>query len=163
VLVALASAGASWKVWTIVHPGSCQHLMATVRTNKLSYAPGQTVIITVTQANEGPVCIITTPPCGPARPAASAYNAAGRAVWVYGVGKTINGPPLCFPGPVSATLRAHSSDTEKYDWSQDECTLGPGLVGHQNPDCPGTQVPAGTYRIVGGNGPSASVTITISG
>ena len=142
---------------------SCDYLVATVRTNESSYAPGQTVIISVTQGNEGPACSTVTPPCGPTAPVAAAYNSGGEAVWVYGVGKTVMGPPLCFPGPVTTTWRAHSSYTQKYDWSQDKCAPpATGPAGHANPDCPGTQVPAGRYRIVGGNGPSASVTITIS-
>jgi len=142
---------------------SCDYLVATVRTNESSYAPGQTVIISVTQGNDGPACSTLTPPCGPTAPVAAAYNSGGEAVWVYGVGKTVMGPPLCFPGPVTTTWRAHSSYTQKYDWSQDKCAPPVnGSAGHANPDCPGTQVPAGRYRIVGGNGPSASVTITIS-
>jgi hypothetical protein len=34
---------------------SCENLTITVKTNEPRYAPGQTVIISVTQANEGPV------------------------------------------------------------------------------------------------------------
>jgi hypothetical protein len=37
-----------------------------------------------------------------------------------------------------------------------------GQPGEANPNCPGTQVPAGRYRVVG-NSTSASATITISG
>jgi hypothetical protein len=165
VLAVLASAGG---VVSISGDGPvaavpCEYLVATVRTNESSYAPGQTVIISVTQANEGPACSTLTSPCGPPAPVAAAYNSAGEAVWVYGAGKTLVGPPLCLPGPGTTTWRAHSSYSQKYDWRQDTCTPPvTGLAGHANPDCPGTQVPAGRYRIVGANGPSASVTITIS-
>jgi hypothetical protein len=164
VLVALASVGGATSITGDGSTSSCEGLVATVKTNESSYPPGQTVIITVTQANDGPTCSTPTPPCGPALPWASAYNAAGELVWVYGVGKRINGPPLCAPAPGYSTWRAHSSDTQEFDWAQDKCTLlVPALPGQPNPDCPGTQVPAGRYRIVGGNGPSASTTITISG
>jgi hypothetical protein len=167
VVVALASAGGGVSISgdgpvSDLSCGNLADLVATVRTNEPSYAPGQTVIISVTQANEGPACTIVVPPCGPAAPDAAAYNSAGQAVWVYGVGKTLTGI-TCFPGPVTVTWRAHSSDTQKYDWSQDKCTVKVTRVGQESPDCPGTQVPAGRYRIVGGNGPTASVTITISG
>jgi hypothetical protein len=166
VVVALASAGG---VVSISGDGqvsdfSCGNiggLVATVRTNEPSYAPGQTVIISVTQANEGPTCSILVPPCGPAAPDAAAYNSAGEPVWVYGAGKTLN-TNTCFTGPVTVTWRARSSYSQKYDWSQDKCTVKVTRAGQASPDCPGTQVPAGRYRIVGGNGPSASVTITIS-
>jgi hypothetical protein len=166
VLVALASAGG---VVSITGDGqvsdfSCGNvagLVATVRTNETSYAPGQRVIISVTQANEGPGCSILVPPCGPVGPDAAAYNSAGESVWIYGVGKHLNGN-TCFPAPVTVTWPAHSSYTQKYDWSQDKCTVKVTRVGQASPDCAGTQVPVGRYRIVGGNGPSASVTITIS-
>jgi hypothetical protein len=71
------------------------------------------------------------------------------------------------------TWTAYYSDTQAFDWSQDDCTGLMGLPGQANPGCPGTQVPAGTYRITGEfiwddgrfgvYGPSASATITISG
>ena len=166
VLVALVSAGGvvSTTGDGQVSDFSCGNiagLVATVRTNQTSYAPGHKVIISVTQANEGPTCSILVPPCGPAVPEAAAYNSAGEAVWIYGVGKTLNGN-TCFPAPTTVTWRAHSLYSQKYDWSQDKCTVKVTRVGQARPDCPGTQVPAGRYRIVGGNGPSASVTITIS-
>jgi hypothetical protein len=163
--VALASAGGAYRlVWGgAVSAGSCGHLVATVRTNEPSYAPGQTVIISVTQANAGPACHTPPLPCG-LPPSASAYNSADEDVWDNNASKTIEGPPLCLPGPApSSTWPAHYSSTQVFDWSQDRCRDGVGLWGHHNPNCPGTQVPAGTYRIVGGNGPSASATITNSG
>jgi hypothetical protein len=164
LVVALVSAGGVVSITGDSFAYSCEGLMATVTTNKPSYAPGQTVIISVTQANDGPTCSTITPPCGPTLPWASAYNSAGKVVWVYGVGKTIVGPSDCFIAPVTTTWRGQSSYTQEFDWRQDKCTPQvPGLVGHTNPGCPGTQVPAGRYRIVGGNGPSASTSITIAG
>ena len=176
-LVVLASAGAASGIaGDGVSIGSCAHFVTTVRTSEPSYAPGQTVIITVTQANDGPGCTMPPQPCWPWPPAAfaSAYNPAGEDVWDYGARKTIPGTHItCPPGPgPSMTWTAYYSDTQILDWSQDACTQGPGLPGHTNPECPGTQVSAGTYRIVGtfywsdgrtiGHGPSASATITIS-
>jgi hypothetical protein len=178
VLVVLASAGAACGLAGdgMVSAGSCAHFVTTVRTNEGSYAPGQMVIISVTQANDGPVCTIPPQPCGPPSAFVSAYGALGKDVWVPGAHKIIRGlavgtcPPE--PGP-SMTWPALSSDTQTFGWGQDKCATGPGLAGHVNPDCPDTQVPAGTYRIVGvfywsdgrtvGRGPSASATITISG
>lgn len=164
VLVALASAGAACSYAAGTWPfsstiGSCRQLVSAVRTSEPSYAPGQTVIISVTLANEGPAC--TTPPkqCEPP-PAASAYNPAGEDVWDYGAGK-FTGIPTCIVNPAPTTWPAHYSYTQELDWSQDKCETGP--IGEANPNCPGTQVPAGTYRIVGGTGTSESTTITITG
>jgi hypothetical protein len=57
---------------------------------------------------------------------------------------------------------AHYSNTQNLDWHQEKCARDEaGQPGHANPNCPGTQVPAGPYRIVG-NETSASATITIS-
>jgi hypothetical protein len=167
VLVALACTGAAcglagWTVWTTVGAaGSCEHLVTTVRTSESSYAPGQTVIISVTQANEGPACSTPPQPCGP-QTLVSAYNSAGEDVWDYGASK-FEGQITCFPPPVPSPMwPAHYLNTQELDWSQDKCVQdGAGLGDHANPDCPGTQVPAGTYRIVG-DGTSATATITIS-
>ena len=161
VLATLAFAGAvgvygATEGWSFAAVRSCQHFVTRVATSEPSYAPGQTVIISVTQANEGPVC--TTPlVCGSA-PAASAYNSAGEDVWDYGAGK-FTGIPTCF-SPTLQAWPAGYSNTEKLDWRQDQCAAGP--LGRANPYCPGSAVPAGTYRIVG-YGTSASATITISG
>jgi hypothetical protein len=175
VLLVLASAGAACGfAGDAVSVGSCAHFLATVRTSEPSYAPGQPVIISVTQANDGPGCTIPPQPCGPPVAYASAYNPAGDDVWDSDASKTIPGTEgTCPPGPVpSMTWTAYYSDTQILHWGQDECTQGLALPGHRNPDCRGTQVPAGTYRIIGvfywsdgrtiGHGPSASATITIS-
>jgi hypothetical protein len=139
--------------------------VTTVRTNESSYAPGQTVIISVTQANQGPTCYGIPPEwCGNLQAFASAYNSAGEDVWDYGASKTIPGLNTCpFPPAPGPGWPARYSNTQKLDWSQEKCALGdePPQPGRANPNCPGTQVPAGTYRIVG-NWTSASATITIS-
>jgi hypothetical protein len=176
VLVVLASAGGACGLAgdRPVSLASCAHFVAAVRTSQPSYASGQTVIITVTQANDGPACTIPPQPCGPPAAFASARNSAGKDVWDSSASKTSPGVGTCPPGPVPPmTWTAHYSDTQKLGWMQDECTQGPVLPGRTNPDCPGTQVPAGTYRIAGvfywsdgrfvGQGPSASATVTISG
>ena len=171
VLVALASTAAACSnagggtVSKTVHPaGPCEHFVTTVRTNESSYAPGQTVIISVTQANEGPTCHGIPPAwCGKLQAFASAYNSDGEDVWDYGASKSIPGHITCLVAPAPGPRwPAHYSNTQKLDWSQDKCLRDEtGQPGHANPNCPGTHVPAGTYRIVG-NGTSASATITIS-
>jgi hypothetical protein len=177
VLVALAFTGAGCSLGGdgTVFVGSCAHFVATVRTSEPSYAPGQTVIISVTEANDGPAC--TTPPATCAPPAAfaaiaSAYNSAGKDVWDNGATKTHPGQVSCLWEPASlpnTPWPAHSSATQTLDWTQDNCAQPVGLwAGRTNPHCPGTQVPGGIYRIVGywiggDTLPSASAAITISG
>jgi len=178
MLAGLAPAGAACGLAgdETVLVGSCAHFVTTVRTSEPSYAPGQTVIISVIQANDGPVCTIPPQPCGPPQAFASAYNPAGKDVWDAGAHKTFPSTHITCPEPgrvPSWTWAANYSDTQEFDWSQDDCTDGIGLPGHANPGCPDTQVPADTYRIVGefywsdgrtaAHGPSASATITISG
>jgi hypothetical protein len=152
----------------------CAHFVTTVRTSAPSYAPGQTVIITVTQANDGLACTIPPQPCGPPSAVASAYNPAGEDVWDSDAVKVVPYPSDCAPGPVPSMMwPSHYSHTQVIRWSQDECRDWNGPPGHANPDCRGSQVPVGAYRIVGvfywtdgnlvGKGPSASATITISG
>jgi hypothetical protein len=160
LVAALASAGAVCSypgVWPFSTTSSCEQLVSTVRTSGSSYAPGQAVIISLTLANEGPTC--STPLLCASPPVASAYNSAGEDVWDYGASK-FTGIPTCF-SPALQTWPAHYSDTQKLDWSQDKCETG--QLGRANPNCPGTQMPAGRYRIVGGTRTSASATITISG
>jgi hypothetical protein len=168
VLAALAFAGAGCGYaggGTISPAGSCGHFVTTVRTSESSYAPGQTVIVSVTQVNEGPTCYGLPPEwCGNLQAFASAYNSAGEDVWDYGASKIIPGFNTCpfapAPGP---GWPADYSNTQKLDWNQDRCALADKITrpGEANPNCPGTQVPAGRYRVVG-NSTSASATITIS-
>lgn len=144
VLVVLASAAGIVGI-TGDGPVSCENLVTTVRTNESSYAPGQTVIISVTLANEGPACSIPTPsPCGPPPAGASAYSSAGEDVWEYGAGTQITCP---YEPVTSVSYPAGYSSTQELNWSQDKCAL-----------------PAGTYRIVGNYGTSerATASITIS-
>jgi len=149
---------------TIAAAGSCGHFVTTVRTNESSYAPRQTVIISVTQTNEGPTCHGLPPQwCGHLQAFASVYNWAGEDIWDYGASKTTPGQITCpytaAPGP---SWPAHYSNTQNLDWTQGACARDEtGDPGERNPNCPGTQAPAGTYRIVG-NGTSAPITITIT-
>jgi hypothetical protein len=168
VLIALASTGTGCGYaggGTVSDAGPCEQFVTTVRTSASSYVPGQTVIISVTQTNEGPTCHGIPPEwCGTLRAFASAYNSAGEDVWDSGASKTIQGQVTCpfvpAPGP---GWPARYSNTQKLDWSQERCPLGgeAGRPGQANPDCTGAQVPAGGYRIVA-NATSASATITIS-
>jgi hypothetical protein len=150
---------------TVFPAGTCDHFVTTVRTSEPSYARGQAVIVSVTQVNEGPACNGIPPEwCGTLQAFASAYNSAGEDVWDYGASKTVPGQATCpfVPAPGPEWPRGYSN-TQKLSWSQDTCA-GAGTVqpGQANPNCPGTQVAPGTYRIVG-NWTSASATITISG
>jgi hypothetical protein len=178
VLAALASGSAAWGLAgdETVFAGACAHFLTTVKTSEPSYAPGQTVIIIVTQTNDGPACTIPPQPCGPPWASASARNPAGQDVWDAGAHKTFADTFItCLgPGPVpNWTWTAYESDTQDFSWSEDDCTGRNGLPGRANPGCPGTEVPPGTYRITGEffwndgrfdvRGPSASTTITISG
>jgi hypothetical protein len=176
VLAALASAGAVWDLAgdATALVGPCGHFLTTLRTSKPSYAPGQPVIVTVTQVNDGPTCTIPPQVCGPPHALVSAYNSAGVDVWDGIARKTLPGGNTCGFGGPDMTWTAGYSDTEEFTWSQDKCTLGfSPWPGRLNPNCPGTQLPAGSYRIAGefwwvdgrygGHGPPASATITISG
>jgi hypothetical protein len=118
------------------------------------------------KVNEGPACNGVPPEwCESLYASASAYNSAGEVVWDDSAGKTIPGQITCpfvpAPGP---QWPAHYSSTQELSWRQDRCALAgeTGQPGHRNLNCPGTQVPAGPYRIVG-NQMSAPVTITIAG
>jgi hypothetical protein len=105
VLVALASTGAGCSLGGdgAVFVGSCTHFVATVRASEPSYAPGHTVIISVTQANDGPACTTPPQPCGPPAAVASAYNSAGEDVWDAGADKTIGlTGATCPPKPCQA-------------------------------------------------------------
>src|SRR5208282_1671055 len=85
VLVGLAPTGTACSDaggGTVSPAGSCEHFVTTVRTNESSYALGQTVIVSVTQTNEGPTCYGLPPEwCGNLQAFASAYNSAGEDVW----------------------------------------------------------------------------------
>jgi hypothetical protein len=155
--------------------GACAHFMTTVKTSEPSYARGQMVMITVTQANDGPACTIPPQLCGPPHASASADNVAGKHVWDAFARKRVTGTQMtCLgPGQVPRMLwKANESDIQKFDWNQDDCTEGAILPDHVNLGCPATQVPAGTYRITGefywlawrfaGHGPPASATISIT-
>ena len=150
---------------TIYPAGTCDDFVTMVRTSQPSYAPGQTVIISVTQVNKGPDCHGTPPEwCGNLGAFASAYNSAGEDVWDDGANPIIQGISTCpfapAPGP---DWPAGYSNTQKLHWSQDRCAFADEVQpGHRNANCPGTQVADGTYRIIG-NSTSAPAIITISG
>ena len=176
VLAGLASLGAAWDLagGATALVGPCGHFLTTLRTSQLSYARGQPVIVTVTQVNDGPTCTIPPQVCGPPNAQVSAYNSAGMDVWDGDARKTVPGGDTCLPDGPDMTWTAGYSDTEEFTWNQGKCTLATSVAtGRQNTNCPGTQLPAGPYRIVGefwwvdgrygGHGPSASATVTFSG
>jgi hypothetical protein len=167
LLAALATAvtaGGCGGDGTYYPAAECDHFVTTVRTSQSSYAPGQTVIVSVTQVNEGPACSGTPPEwCGTLHAYATVRDSAGVDVWDNAATRTVQGisscPYVTAPGP---KWPAHYSNTQQLRWSQDRCAYDEtSQPGHQNLNCPGTQVPAGRYRIVG-NESSAFVIITIS-
>ena len=108
---------------TILPAGACDHFTTTVRASGPSYGPGQTVIIAVTQTNEGPACNRTPPEwCGNLQAFASAANAAGRDVWDSDATATVPGQYTCpfapAPGPLWPPRYAN---TQYLDWHQDDC------------------------------------------
>jgi hypothetical protein len=58
----------------------------------------------------------------------------------------------CANEPYLTTVPGGFSETVEMSWTQDLCSDGPasdeGLTVVPNPNCPGTPVPTGTYRIL---------------
>ena len=146
---------------TVPPPCSTQQYTARATTDQSSYARGRSVIITVTMTNSGPTCE-GTPPwwCGQE---ASAYDSSGTDVWDLGAGPTTPQGVRNCPAALEQTVAHGSSSAERLSWQQDQCTFDPSAqpIG-PNPDCPGTQVPDGTYKVVGDAGMAPPVTVTIS-
>jgi hypothetical protein len=121
-------------------PPPCQwtQFTVTVTTQASSYSQGQTIPFTVTVANAGPACTDQGQEhcdCW----GAYAENSSGQVVWVWGA----PGPPtssisVSSPPPV---VPAQWTTSRSMQWDQKECT--------SSANCPETQAPAGTYRIVG--------------
>jgi hypothetical protein len=120
-------------------PGCVWSNFATkVSTDQGSYAPGQPVQITLEFANAGPACTVNA--TGYACPRVNIDNAAGTLVWTNAAPVT-TGCPTSFTGPT--VIAANWSETFPVPWGQDSCTPG------QAQGCPGPQVPAGQYQVVG--------------
>lgn len=133
-----------------------------VTTDRYSYSRGQIVNITVTLTNTGPTCE-GVPPwfCGQE---ASAYDSSGNDVWDWGAGPDSPQDVKSCPAASNQVIPHGASDTESMQWSQDRCTFEPDGQPPTlpNPDCPGTQVPSGTYKVVDDHDMAWAATIVLS-
>jgi hypothetical protein len=141
----------------------CQasQFVATTTTDQASYAPGQTVNISVTlkDTSSDPCAdsmnLIWQGGCAPPpgwETTATATNSTGQVVWDVNARPTTGGlPENCPAGIYLSTVPGGFSATVDLSWAQDLCgdsplgDVGPTVV--PNPNCPGTPVPAGTYQI----------------
>lgn len=154
---------------TVAAPPLCatQQYMTQATTDRSAYAKGETVTITVSMTNSGPTCTGTTP--GSCGLSASVESQSGNDVWDSGAGA--DNPPLVLgqgcPTAESQTIPHGDSTNRVLQWKQDQCSFDPsGPPQHPNPDCPGTQVPDGTYTVTAPNpygGAIRNSTITVSG
>jgi hypothetical protein len=123
-------------VWT--------NFAARVSTDQSSYAAGAPVQITLEFVNTGPACTVNA--TGYACPLVNIDNASGALVW-SNAAPVSAGCPSTFTGPT--VLAANWSQSFPMTWGQDACTPGPAA-------CPGPQVPAGSYQVVGQSGGGSS-------
>jgi hypothetical protein len=148
---------------TTIHPRCTnQQFTARATTDHPTYTRGQTVNITVTVTNSGLTCEGGVAPdtCGPV----SIYDISHTDVWDLGAGPDSPLGLYNCGGALIQTIVHGWSSTQRIGWSQDRCTLE--MNGKQvvpNPNCPGTQVPDGTYTVVADNGAAPTVTIDIAG
>jgi Sigma-70 region 2 len=154
--------------------------VATATSDEGSYAPGQTVNITINVRDTSPDpcsdstnlilqggCIPTPGWSSEWRGSASAINGSGQVVWDFGAGPTAGGIQSCPVGVYLPTVPGNFSASVVLSWPQDVCTDAPpsteGPTTVPNPNCPGTPVPAGTYRIMSSweefQAPPVSITI----
>jgi hypothetical protein len=115
-----------------------------VTTDQSSYSAGQPVQIALVFANAGPACTVNS--TGYACPVANVDNASGSLVW-SSAAPVATGCPSTFTGPT--VLAANWSQSFSFSWAQTSCTPGA-------PGCPGPQVPAGQYQVVGMSGGGSS-------
>jgi hypothetical protein len=145
---------------TVPFPPGCvwSAFAAHVSTDQSSYSPGQPVQIALEFANTGPACTVNQ--TGYACPLVNIDNSSGSLVW-SSAAPVSTGCSSTFTGPT--VLAANWSQSFPFSWAQISCTPG------QVQACPGPQVPAGQYQVVGMSGGGSSqipagapVTINIS-
>lgn len=142
-------------------PCSNQQFSAQTATDHSDYTRGQTVNINVTMTNSGPTCEGVPPwVCGQH---ASIYNSSHTDVWDSGAGPNSPSDVTGCPAAMNQLIAHGSSSTQSLAWQQDQCTFDNQAFVVPNPDCPGTQVPDGTYAVIGDSGKAPAVSITISG
>lgn len=120
-------------------PPACvwSNFAARVSTDQGSYPAGQPVQITLAFANSGPACTVNA--SGYACPRVNIDDGAGTLVW-SNAAPTTTGCPSAFTGP--NVLPGNWSQSSVITWGQDSCTPGQAA-------CPGPQVAAGQYSVVG--------------
>lgn len=134
-----APAPATTTTTTPPPPPACVwgNFVARVSTDQGSYSAGQPVQITLAFANAGPACTVNA--SGYACPRVNIDNSSGALVWSNAAPST-TGCPSAFIGPT--VLPANWSQSTPITWGQDNCTPGQAA-------CPGPQVPAGPYSVLG--------------
>lgn len=125
-------------------------------TDSTYYNKNQIVYITATITNEGPTCQGGPPwSCGQK---AWVDNSSGTDVWDSGATPVNGGPTNCPAFP--STNQHGSSDTQTFQWQQDNCTFDPGgTPGTPNPNCPQSPVPGGQYTVHSGNAEPVTITL----
>lgn len=128
---------------------ACQEsqFVLTATTDKTTYAPGETVTISLTMRDTSSTACLDTGVMVWGCYGAAASNSTGAQVWESWAGPDglpVNCPTTGYP----TTIPGHTSTTAQVSWTQDECTQ-PVTNAQPNPDCPQVQVPSGPYEITG--------------
>lgn len=126
--------------------------MTTMTTDRGTYQTGQTVNAAAHWTNDGPTCQWPKNPTYFTYPCASGYvnDSQGQPVWQVGAtpqGEVMAGTCALYSVP-SPTPHGYSV-TFPLTWNQLRCADPPPTWNRQgdNPNCPETQVPAGTYAV----------------
>ena len=127
-------------------PAGCvwSNFASKVTTDQNLYSSGQPVQITLEFANAGPACTVNS--TGYACPLVNIDNSAGALVWSNEAPTSV-GCPSTFTGPM--VLPANWTQSFAITWGQDTCVPGPSA-------CPGPQVAAGPYQVIGQSGGGSS-------
>ncbi len=140
-------------------PCDWANFSTTVSTDQSSYAPGQTVAITLMFKNTGAACTVNA--TGYACPRVDVDDASGTLVWSSAAPVSTGCASQTEPPTV---LEARWTQTFQEAWAQVSCTPG-NFQG-----CPGPPVPAGQFEVFGIDAGGASripasapVGVTITG
>lgn len=136
-----------------VPPCTTAQLVFTISIPSTSYPPGATIPITGTLTNTGSACQDTqneTSGCWTGDLVAT--NQAGQVVWQDYAETTVNPLVTSCPAEVAGGFEVPAGSSESFTrtWAETDCvydTDPSAKLFTPNPDCPDTQVPAGTYSI----------------
>jgi hypothetical protein len=150
-------------------PPCGSRLVRTASTAQKTYSAGTPIVITEVFRNTAAACSDTKAATGGCVEGAfSAYDSAGALVWQSAASAT-NEPDVssCPAALIGEAVAAGWSESFTFTWHQTQCDFdadaSPGAFGQPNPDCPNTQVPVGTYSLVGAaSTPVGSVSVSIS-